>query len=162
MKNPILNLKCCIALLLFVAMGHALTAQNSEQARSFINRSHIAVAKVQKEMYFAGKSEHEAEIKKAIKLQMTAVALHKDQKYKEALAYSYKSRAKCIELCNLMNISEGAWYSLNDDEKVYCKPADCNKVIENPALLNAAESKKIDELNIMDVQKFHEITLNIK
>ena len=65
-----------------------------------------------------------------------------------------------IELCTKMNISEGTWYQLNEDEKVYCKPGQYTD-IDNTSLLSAEEIKKVDDLNILDVPKFLEFELSI-
>jgi hypothetical protein len=162
MKHYFRDLKQTLIIFLSVLFFTSINSQNSEQARFFINRSHIAVAKVQKEMYKSGKKEYDAEIKKAIKYQVIAIQLHKENKFKEAVGYSFKSRSQCMELCNKMGISEGAFYALNDDEKVYCNPNDFTGMNVNPALLNASESQKIEDLDILNVQKFREINLNIK
>ena len=149
-----------LSLLLLGSFG--FNAQNAEQSRMFFNRTHVAIAKVEKEMYKAGNATYNIEIKKAIKYQVMALNLYKQNNFKDADGYSYKARTQCIELCTNMNISEGAFYALNDDEKVYCKPATYTNLSFNQALLNNNQTKQIDDLDILDIVKFHEIDLNIK
>ncbi len=151
-----------IFILSLILIGINVNSQNLEQTRWFTNRTHVALAKVEKEMYKAGDGANGAELKKAIKLQVIALNLSKQNNFKDAVGYSFKARALCIELCTKMNISEGAFYALNDDEKVYCNPANYNNLSLNQALLNNAQIKQIDDLDILDITKFHQIDLNIK
>ncbi len=147
-----------IITLLILCISINLNSQTYEQARSFINKTHIAIAKVQKEMYYSNNIEYNIEIKKAIKLQMISLKLFKESNFKEATNYSFWSRSQCIEICSKMNISEGTWYVLNEEEKQYCNTNNIKVTIK----LNDFENKKINELNILDVSKFREIDLNIK
>jgi len=162
MKNSILNLKQVLILSLFLVIGLNVSAQTSWESRMFFNRTHVAISKVEKEMHKANDPTYTAEIKKAIKYQVIALNLWHQNKFKDAVGYSYKARAQCIELCTKMSISEGAFYALNDEEKVYCKPADYSSLNMNPGLLQPAQTKQIDDLDILDHAKFFEIDLYIK
>jgi hypothetical protein len=157
-----LNLKQITVLSFFLLTGMKLNAQTSEQSRMFFNRTHVAIAKVEKEMYRANDATYGAELKKAVKYQVIALNLWKQNNFKDAVGYSHKARAQCIELCTKMNISEGSYYALNDEEKTYCKPADYASLALKPDLLDPAQTKQIDEVNILDPAKFREIDLNIK
>jgi len=145
-----------VLVLLLVIVGTNLISQTSDQSRSFINRTHIAIAKVQKEIYRSGKYDFSEDIKKAIKYQVIAIKLFKENKLKESISYSYKSRIQCIELCSKLSIIEN--YNINDDEKTYCFNGE---FITNLSPLSTEENRKIEELNILDVSKFLEIELNI-
>ena len=142
-------------ILLFVTMN--LSSQTVTQTTSFINRSHISIAKVQKEIYRSGNSIYTTEIKKAIKYQVIAISLFKQNKFKDALAYSYKARVQCIELCSKLSINEN--YNLNDDEKTYFFNGSFTTDLNQ---LDVTENKKIEDLDIMNVSKFLEIELSIK
>lgn len=162
MKYNILSFRQVLMLSLLLLAGFNLRAQSSWEARMFFNRTHVAINKVEKEMHFANDRTYEAELKKAMKYQVIALNLWHENKFKDAVGYSYKARTQCIELCTKMSISEGAFYALNDEEKTYCKPADYTNLNMKPALLQPAQIKKIDELNILDPAKFFEIDLYIK
>lgn len=162
MKHYILNLKQLLILPALLVIGLNLSAQTSWESRMFFNRTQVAINKVEKEMYKANDRTNEAEIKKAMKFQVIALNLWKQDKFKDAVGYSYKARTQCIELCTKMNISEGAFYALNDEEKAYCKPADYTNLNMKSNLLEPAQIKQIDELNILDPAKFFEIDLYIK
>ena len=162
MKHLISNLKTGLILSSLLIVGVKFNAQTAEQARMFFNRSHVAIAKVEKEMYNIGSTTYNAEIKKAIKYQVIALNLYKANNFKDAVGYSYKARTQCIEICTNMSISEGVHYALNDDEKTYCKPATYTNLGFNQSLLNVNQIKQIDDLDILDIVKFHQIDLNIK
>jgi hypothetical protein len=142
------------ALLLLITTN--LSSQTTEQTKSFINRTHIAIAKVQKEIYRSGKYDFSEDAKKVIKYQVIAIKLFKENKFKEAIAYSYKSRIQCIELCNKLPVVDN--YNLTDDEKTYCFNG---SFVTNLSMLSSDEARKIEDLNILDVAKFLEIELNI-
>ena len=145
-----------VLVILLLIVGTNLISQTSDQSRSFINRTHIAIAKVQKEIYRSGKYDFSEDIKKVIKYQVIAIKLFKENKFKEAIAYSYKSRIQSIELCNKLSIVDN--YNLTDDEKIYCFNG---SFVTNLSMLSTDENRKIEELNILDVAKFLEIELNI-
>lgn len=160
MKSTALNIKKTIlAIFLFFSAG-AVFSQSAIQAHDFINRSHVSVAKVEKEMFKANDNTNGPELKNAIKYQLIAVKLYQEKNYKDAVGYSYKARTICMELCTKMNISEGAWYALNDSEKVYCKP-ELYTNLHNVNLLSPEETNKVDNLDVLDVQKFHAFELGI-
>ncbi len=161
MKSYFLNFKQTFILCLLLA-GSSLSAQTAWESRMFFNRTHVAISKVEKEMYYAKDAGNSAEIKKAIKYQVIALNLFKQNNFKDAVGYSYKARALCIELCTKMGISEGSFYALNDEEKAYCKPDDYTQLAFKPSLLTPAQTKQIDELDILNPAKFFEIDLYIK
>jgi len=162
MKYYKLNFKQVLILSLFLVIGLNLNAQSSWESRMFFNRTHVAINKVEKEMYFGNNRTYEAELKKAMKFQIIALNLWKQNNFKDAVGYSYKARTQCIEICNKMAISEVTYYALNDEEKTYCKPADYSNLTMKANLLEPAQTKKIDELDILDPAKFFEIDLYIK
>ncbi|MBK9284880.1 MAG: hypothetical protein IPM51_11275 [Sphingobacteriaceae bacterium] len=162
MKSSIIPSKKAL-IIAFLFCGFIALSQTREQARTFVSRSHIALAKIEKEMYYSKNTQFESQLKKAIKYQLTAVKLYKENKYSDAVGYSYKSRSLSMEICKDMNISEGTWYNLNDEEKVYCDPAKYVSGDFNFNILNADQIKLIDELDLLNPQKFHEIELgNLK
>lgn len=162
MNNPILGLKQGWIVAILLTLGMTMNAQTSDQSRLFIGRSHVAIMKVEKEMYKANDNTNAADLKKAVKYQMIAVNLYKQNKLSEAVANSYKSRAICIELCNKMSISEGQFYNLNDDEQTFCTPASYSNLTLHPGKLTASQNKEVDELNVLDFQKFHQLELSVK
>jgi hypothetical protein len=162
MKDAILRIKQGLAVAILLIFGTSLSGQNSDQARTFIGRSHVAIMKVEKEMYRAGDNANAAELKKALKYQMIAINLYKQNKLKEAVAYSFKSRSICMEVCNKMGIAEGSHYNLNDEEKTFCNPAPNADLTIQSGLLSKEQTKEIDEVDVLDVQKFHKLELSIQ
>jgi hypothetical protein len=158
MTKNILNLKNILLIALLLS-GLTFFAQNKEQGRLFINRTHVGLAKIEKEMYYGNNNTYEADVKKAIKYQLIAVNFFKDNDYANAVAYSYKSRAIVIDICSKMSIAEGNSYNLNTDEKVFCDPSKYTLVKMKTDILSVDLSQKVDELNLLDPAKFHELEL---
>lgn len=148
------------AIALFLLIGLNLKSQTSLESRMFFNRTHVAIAKVEKEIYNSKDSSYTNDIKKAIKYQVIALNLFGQNNFRDAVGYSYKARVQCIEICNKMNISEGAFYALNSDETNYCKPSDYINLTSGK--LTPKQAKQIDELDIFNLTKFFEIDLSIK
>ena len=111
-------------------------------------------------MYFANNNTYAADLKKAIKYQLIAIKFFKDNDFANAVAYSYKSRVQCIEICTQMSINEGQTYNLTNDEKAYCDPNKYTNVKMKTDILSAEDTKKVDELNLLDPAKFHELELS--
>jgi hypothetical protein len=145
---------------LLLVICNSLTSQTSDQARSFINRSHIAIAKSQKEIYRSGKTVFDNDFKKSIKYQTIALKLFKENKLSEAVVYSYKARNQSMNICAKLgtDISE---FNLNNDEMLYFNGGDGKSTLDSN-ILSSDELKKIQNLDILDVAKFLEIELSIK
>jgi hypothetical protein len=158
MTKNLLNLKNILVIALLLS-GSAFFAQNKDQGRFFINRTHVGIAKIEKEMYYGNNNTYEADLKKAIKYQLIAVKYLKDNDYANAVAYSFKSRAIVVDICTKMNIAEGQAYNLNDDEKAYCDPSKYTNLKFKADMLSAEQTKTVDELNLLDPAKFHELEL---
>jgi hypothetical protein len=150
MKNSLL------IILTFFTCG-AFISQTAEQSRAFINKSQIAVFKVQKEMISQSLKINEADFRNAIRDQAIAVKFHKAGKFAESIAFSYKARMKSIELLEGPNKSASGFFNPTQEEKNLV--ADTS--LSANGQLTKEESKKIEELNILDTQKLREIELNI-
>jgi len=162
MKFKPANLKN-VLMLTFSLSGSVLLSQTREQSRVFVSRTHIAIAKIEKEMYYTGQNNFDADVKKAIKYQMIAVKLFKENNFKDAVAYSYKSRVQSMEICSKMNIAEGSTYELNAEEKTFCDPSKYTSMNFNIGLLSSDDSQKVETLDMLNPQKFHELELgNLK
>ena len=162
MKSNLSNMRHAL-MLFFLLCGFVLFSQTREQSRVFVSKTHIALAKIEKEMYYSKSTTFESELKKAIKFQLMAVKLYKEAKYFEAVGYSLKSRSLSIEICKQMNISEGNWYNLNDEEKAYCDPSKYTNMNYTTDQLSPELSKTVEDLDLLNPQKFHELELgNLK
>lgn len=155
--------KLALSALLLAAFN--FNAQTREQARVFVSKTHVAIAKIEKEMHFSNTNNYDADIKKAIKYQLTAVKLFKENDFFNAVAYSYKSREICIEICSesKMNISERSYYALSDEDKTFCDPSKYSAMKFKTSLISAEANQKVDQLDMLNLQKFHELELgNLK
>jgi hypothetical protein len=155
MKN-----KTKILSFLFYLLWFGVKSQTLEQARSFVNRTHIAIAKVEKEMFKSAKNDFALELKKAMKYQTIAIKMHKDGNASKAVGYSYKARVISLELLNTLSKQSVEALDLNDDEKLFCKPSEYSNL--NNDLIDKTTQKKIEDLDVLDVLKFREIELSIK
>ncbi len=135
-------------------------AQTADQAKAFINKSHIAIFKIQKEIISHSSSGLDGSFKKAIRFQAIAVKLYKNNNFKEAAEYSYKSRIQSIELLENLNKSAVTFFSINDEEKTFL-PSDYTKLSNASGILSDNEDYKIDQLDILNNQKLYELELNI-
>ena len=164
MKYIILNSRYLIILsVLFAGLG--LHSQNREQCRVFVSKTHVALAKIEKEMYYSNTNNYDADIKKAIKYQLTAVKLFKENDFFNAVAYSYMSREICMDICSesKMNISERSYYQLTEEDKAFCVPSKYAGINFKTSLISAEDNQKVDQLDMLNPQKFHELELgNLK
>jgi hypothetical protein len=146
--------------LLFCFMVMSVGAQTSEQARYFVNRTHIALAKVEKVMYKSGNSTPSAELKQGLKFQTIALKMHKDGNFEKAVAYSYKAREISLDLLKTLSPNSVEGLSPDANEKAICKP-DSYKDL-NTMDIDKEKNSEIDNLNVMDPAKFLQLELNIK
>jgi hypothetical protein len=116
--------------------------------------------KVEKEMYIKNDSSNADEIKKSIGYQMMAINLFKQNKFKESVIFSFKSRSICISLCDKMNISEGKYYALDENEKLFFNSS--SSAAEPKNLLTKSQTDEINRINVMDPYKFQQLELSIK
>jgi hypothetical protein len=145
---------------LFCFFVAGLSSQTSEQARYFVNRTHIALAKVQKEMYRSGKNDQGTELKEGLKFQTIALKMYKEGNFEKAVGYSYRSREISLTLLNTLSKQSVEALSPDNDEKTFCKP-DSYKNLDTKSI-GKSKSEQIDELNVLDPLKFRDIELNIK
>jgi hypothetical protein len=151
-----MNIKLLIILSILLMK---VRAQNYEQARYFINRSHVSIMKVEKEMYIKNDTSNTGEIKKSVGYQMMAINLFNQSKFKESVIYSFKSRSICTSLCDKMNISEGKYYGPDEYEKSFFNSSDSMKLNN---LLTPSQIDEINKINVMDPYKFQQLGLSIK
>ncbi len=135
-------------------------SQTSEQAKGFINKSNIAVCKVQKEMIRASETTSAADFKQAIQFQAAAVKSYKAGNLQEAVEYSYNSRLQSITLLENLSKSSAEYFKLNEEEKLFFNPKENAKLLSKNNLTDN-EKNKIDELDILNAQKLKEIELSI-
>jgi hypothetical protein len=149
-----------IFLFLFCFVVAGLNAQTSEQAKYFVNRTHIALAKVQKEMYRSGKNDQDSELKDGLKFQTLALKMYKDGNFEKAVGYSYKAREISLTLLNTFSKQSVEALNPDNNEQTFCKP-ETYKNLETKNL-DKSKSEQIDQLNVLDPLKFRDIELNIK
>jgi hypothetical protein len=152
LKNNLLFLICML--------GLSISAQTSEQARYFVNRTHIALAKVQKEMYRSGKDDQGSDLKEGLKYQTLALKMYKDGNFEKAVGYSFKAREISLKLLNTLSKQSLEALSPDSDEKTFCKPDTYKDLNTNG--IDKTKAEEIDKLNVLDPMKFREIELNIK
>jgi hypothetical protein len=151
-KNIILFLSCFFVL--------SLGAQTSEQARYFVNRTHIALAKVEKEMYRSNNSVPTADLKQGLKFQTIAIKMHKDGNFEKAVAYSYKAREISLDLLKTLSPNSIEGLSPDTNEKTICKPESYKEL--DTSNIDPTKNSEIDNLNVMDPASFHKVELNVK
>jgi hypothetical protein len=149
-----------IFLFLFCFIVAGLSSQTSEQARYFVNRTHIALAKVQKEMYRSGKNDQGNELKDGLKFQTVALKMYKDRNFEKAVGYSYKAREVSLTLLNTLSKHSVEALSPDNDEKTFCKPGEYKNL--DTKNIDKSKAAQIDQLNVLDPLKFRDIELNIK
>ena len=138
----------------------AINSQTNEQTKGFINKSNIAVCKVQKEMIRASETTSAADFKQAIQFQAAAVKSYKAGNLQEAVEYSYNSRLQSITLLENLSKSSAEYFKLNEEEKLFFNPKENAKLLSKNNLTDN-EKNKIDELDILNAQKLKEIELSI-
>src|SRR5437868_12935817 len=85
-----------LGLIIFGALSGK--SQTGEQTSEFINKSSVALNKVQKEIMRLSDKNMEADFKRAIKYQVASVKYFKANNFKEAFEFSYKSRMECVSI----------------------------------------------------------------
>jgi hypothetical protein len=147
-----------IALIIFAICE--LRSQTSEQAKAFINKTNIAINKVQKEILGHNAQGLDVTFKKAIRNQAIAIKLYKENKLKEAAEYSYRSRIQSVELLEGLNKASINFFALTDEDKTFIQ-TDPGKFSSKSEGISESEGYKIDHLDVFNIQKLHEIELSI-
>jgi hypothetical protein len=83
----------------------SLWSQTQEQVKNFINKSPIAITKVQKELYYKKNASYNADLKLIFKNQLKAIELYKQNNLKEALNYSYEAREVSMNLLSKIGVT---------------------------------------------------------
>jgi hypothetical protein len=150
-----------IAVFLFAA--GSFLAQTQQQAKNFINISMKGVYKVQKDIMRQNLNAKttEAEFKKCVKYQYLAVKLYDQNKFADAVGYSYKSRIIAVEILDPIDKIAKEKLKVTDDEKSFCDPAKYINLQISPKLLTTDDAKKIDDLNSSDHMEFRKLPLGI-
>jgi hypothetical protein len=155
--------KMTLFVVLVLISGGSLIAQTQLQAKNFINISMKGVYKVQKELMRGtlNMKTTEAEFKKCVKYQYIAVKLYNQNKFADAVGYSYKARVLAVEILDPIDKMAKEKMKVTDEEKVFCDPAKYVNLQINPKLLTTEDSKKIDDLNSTDHMEFRKLALGI-
>lgn len=161
MNRSFINPHFLILSFLFLAFT-ALRSQTAEQARSFITRSQMAISKAQKELLKQSDHNHDADLRKAAKLQVIAVKLYKQNNFKDAVGFSFRSRSQSLGILNDICKEAVSGLSLNADEKSFCDAASYNNLEPKKGQLTQAESDKIDNMNTFDPRQLMELEIGIK
>ncbi len=137
-----------------------LKSQDKDQIAGFINKSHIAINKVQKEGMQLSDKDLEVNFKEAVKFQMASIKYYKAGKLNEAYEFSYKSRMICIGIFNGINKLYADYFNPTDTEK-QLMTSDDKTFSLSPDVLNPGETAKADNLKITDIQKLRELEINL-
>ncbi|HWY12371.1 MAG TPA: hypothetical protein VN026_13645 [Bacteroidia bacterium] len=137
-----------------------LRSQDKDQVTGFINKSHIALNKTEKEIMQLSDKNLEVSFKEAIKYQMASVKYYKANKLNEAYEFSFRSRMICIEILSGINKLYSDFFNPTDTEKQLMS-SDYKTLVLNADVLNPAESAKVDNLNITEPQKLRELEINL-
>ena len=149
------------ALLVLMFVSTFIVSQTAQQAKVFVNRSMMAVYKVQKEILKQNVITIDPAFKKSVKYQAVAVKLYKQNKLSDAIGYAYKARVQALELLKTLDPNSITNLDFNDDEKSI---SDASKYVNfniTQSLLTADESKKIDDLVSSDHKEFRKLELSI-
>ncbi|MGZ4036339.1 MAG: hypothetical protein ACXVPQ_00835 [Bacteroidia bacterium] len=149
-------------LILFVCIPALLSSQTADQAKAFITRSQMALFKSQKELLKQSNRNYDAALKKSIKFQLMAVKLFKQNNFKDAVGFSFKSRSQSLEILNNVCKEAVANLGLNSDEKGYCNVSEYNKLEAKSGLLTPAETEKVESMDVTRIQQLNELELGIK
>lgn len=153
--------KKIITVLIFMLASTILISQTAEQTKSFVNRSMMAVYKVQKEILKQNITTIDAAFKKAVKFQTIAVKLYEQNNFADAIGYAYKSRTQALSLLTTLDNNVVTNLNFNADENSIINPSQYSNLNITPNLLNSTESNKIDNLNSADYVEFRKLKLSI-
>jgi hypothetical protein len=135
-------------------------AQTNEQTSEFINKSNIALNKVQKEIMRSGDKSLEAGLKTALKYQVASVKFFKANNLKEAYECSYRSRMECVEILKEIKSVNSDYFVPAPGEEQLLKQ-DYKTISLKDGFLSKEEILKIDNLNIAEPQKMRELETNL-
>jgi hypothetical protein len=151
-----------VILAIFLLIGGSFFAQTQQQASHFINISLKGVNKTQKDL-MRGKvsAASDPDFRKAMKYQFIAVKLFNQNNFQEAVIYSYKARLFVEEILSPTDPIVKDKMKISDEEKIFFDPAKVGDVKMTPKILNAADSKKLDEVNFLDIEEFRKLELGV-
>ncbi len=157
-----LRKKMHLVITIFLIATGSFIGQTQQQAKNFINISMKGVYKVQKDI-LKGKlpASTDPAFKKTVKYQFIAVKLYNQNKFDEAVVYSYKARVMVVEILNATDPIAKEKMKITDEEKTFFDPAKVGDTKITPKILNASDSKRIDDLNTTDYEEFRKLELGI-
>jgi hypothetical protein len=135
-------------------------SQTSEQATEFINKSHVALNKVQKELMRASDKTAEANFRSAVRYQVASVKYFKANNFKEAFELSYKSRMECIDILKGIKSVNTDYFVPAPGEEQLLKQ-DYKTITLPEGHLSKEELFKIENLNVSEPQKLRELEINL-
>jgi hypothetical protein len=149
-------------LTIFLLLTGSFFGQTQQQAKNFINISMKGVYKTQKDL-MTGKvaASVDPDLRKAMKYQFIAVKLYNQNNFKEAVVYAYKTRVIIVEVLTTTDAVVKDKMKVSDEERTYFDPEKVGELKLSPKILNAADSKMIDDTNINDYEAFRKIPLGI-
>jgi hypothetical protein len=149
-------------LTIFLFLTASFFAQTQQEAKNFINISMKGVYKTQKDL-MKGKipATTDADLRKIMKYQFIAVKLYDQKKYDEAVVYSYKARLLVVEVLSATDPIAKEKMKITDEEKTFFDPAKVGEIKMSPKILNASDSKRIEDVDLMDHQAFRKLELGI-
>jgi hypothetical protein len=144
----------------FIGICHSVNAQNAEEVKSFINRTHAGIQKSQKEIMNKSQRNLEKDLISVVYEQAIAVKLFNAKNYKDALVYSYKSRTGTLTILETISPSSADYFKPNEEERKMLSDELLNSPVANDPLTKE-EAAKITSLDIKNPQQLRTIALSV-
>ncbi|MES2566146.1 MAG: hypothetical protein V4565_04735 [Bacteroidota bacterium] len=149
-----MRLNLFLSILFFCAITKA---QTSSDLKQFINKNNVAVRSVQKNMLRENNSTYASSFKEILKNQESAVKLYKTNKDASS-HFALLVRNECLTFLKAHTQGSTEYFEIADGEKTFLK----SSLETTTKVLTIAESKAIEEMNVMNTQELNTLTLTIQ
>ncbi len=129
-------------------------SQTQEQVKNFVNKSPIAITKVQKELYVRNNATYNTELKAIFNNQLKAIELYKQNNLKEALNYSYQAREASMNLLSKIGVNIPKETLIETFETEFFQK-------DKNFIANVAISNALQKCNMIDYKQTSQFTLYI-
>jgi len=134
-----------------------LKAQNTEDLKAFINKNNIVIKAVQKNMIRENNNTYILTFKEILKNQEAAIKLYSSNRDASSY-YAALVRSESLLFLTKHAIGSITYFEITESEKSFLKSNTENQV----PVLSAAEIKKIEELDAMNIQGLNNLPLTIQ
>lgn len=149
-----MKIRLLLPLILFCTITYS---QTNEELKNFINKNHVAIRTVQKNMMHENKSSYVPAFKGILKNQKRALNQFGTDNA-ASFHFALLVRNECLSFLNQHTKGSTDYFQLTESETFAIKAA----TPSHSESLNNKESQEIDQLDVLNIQALNSLNLTIQ